>query len=57
MVECFYCSKYFQKMFENGILDFSKYFDKGENDISARKIFFSGDDRKTLIAKASWKIL
>jgi len=39
------------KMFEDGILDFSNYFDKGENDISARKIFFSGDDRKTLIAK------
>jgi hypothetical protein len=41
------------KMFENGILDFSNYFDKGENDISAKKIFFvnGGDDRKTLIAK------
>ena len=39
------------KMFEDGLLDFSNYFDKGENDISARKIFFSGDDRKTLIAK------
>ena len=39
------------KMFENGILDFSNYFDKGENDISAKKIFFAGDDRKTLIAK------
>ena len=39
------------KMFENGKLDFSNYFDKSENDISARKIFFSGDDRKTLIAK------
>ena len=39
------------KMFENGILDFSNYFDKNVNDISARKIFFSGDDRNTLIAK------
>ena len=39
------------KMFENGLLDFSNYFDKGENDISAKKIFFAGDDRKTLIAK------
>ena len=28
------------KMFEDGILDFPNYFDKGENDISARKIFF-----------------
>jgi len=39
------------KMFEDGILDFSNYFDKDQNDISARKIFFSGDDRNTLIAK------
>ena len=39
------------KMFENGILDFSNYFDKDQNDISAKKIFFSGDDRNTLIAK------
>ena len=39
------------KMFEDGILDFSNYFDKNQNDISARKMFFSGDDRNTLIAK------
>ena len=39
------------KMFENGQLDFSNYFDKGENDISSKKIFFTGDDRNTLIAK------
>jgi len=38
-------------MFENGKLDFSNYFDKNQNDISARKMFFSGDDRNTLIAK------
>ena len=46
-----YIAKNTFKMFEDGILDFSNYFDKGENDISARKMFFSGDDRNTLIAK------
>jgi len=39
------------KMFENGSLDFSNYFDKSANDVSSKKIFFDGDDRKTLIAK------
>jgi len=39
------------KMFENGILNFSNYFDKSVNDVSARKMFFSGDNRTTLIAK------
>ena len=46
-----YIAKNTFKMFEDGILDFSNYFDKGENDVSARKMFFTGDDRKTLIAK------
>ena len=39
------------KMFENGSLNFANYFDKSVNDVSARKMFFSGDDRNTLIAK------
>ena len=39
------------KMFENGSLDFSNYFDKSANDVTSKKIFFDGDDRKTLIAK------
>tara|TARA_B100000963_G_C22579965_1_gene650346 strand:- start:277 stop:1314 length:1038 start_codon:yes stop_codon:yes gene_type:complete len=38
-------------MFENNQLDFSNYFDKSANDTSAKKIFFDGDERKTLIAK------
>jgi len=46
-----YIAKNTFKMFEDGILDFSNYFDKGENDVSSRKMFFTGDDRKTLIAK------
>ena len=39
------------KMFENNQLDFSNYFDKSANDVSAKKIFFDADERKTLIAK------
>ena len=39
------------KMFENNQLDFSNYFDKSANDVSPKKIFFDGDERKTLIAK------
>ena len=39
------------KMFENNQLDFSNYFDKSANDVSSKKIFFDGDERKTLIAK------
>ena len=39
------------KMFENGSLDFSNYFDKSANYVTSKKIFFDGDDRKTLIAK------